>query len=322
MTAPNRAVRIEQLSKALKKFYKQVPVATDRSVLELLLYACCLEDAKSEAADEAFAKLQQTYYDWNEVRVTTVVELAEVLSSLPDPIAAASRVKKNLQSMFESRYSFDIDDMKKMNLGKAVTDLEGWGGASKFVVAFVTQHALGGHAIPIDSATLEILKLFEVITPAEYDKKQVPGIERTIPKARGPEFASLLHQFAADFHANPKSPLALSVFKDLGVSPKPKPAPPPPKPAPEPPKKSAKKAEKPVAAPAKTVASGKTKAPQRKIAPAKKAVEQKKPKPPKQAETKKNAKASPPAKQKSVKKIEKSTSHKSAPNKMSKKKPR
>jgi endonuclease III len=322
MTAPNRAVRIEQLNKSLKKFYKQVPVATDRSVLELLLYACCLEDAKSEAADEAFAKLQQTYYDWNEVRVTTVVELSEVLSSLPDPVAAAARVKKNLQSIFESRYSFDIDDMKKMNLGKAVTDLEGWGGASKFVVAFVTQHALGGHAIPIDAATLEILKLFEVITSAEYEKKQVPGIERTIPKARGPEFASLLHQFAAEFHANPKSQLALSVFKDLGVSPKPKPAPPPPKPAPEPAKKSAKKAEKPAAAPAKSEPASKTKTPQKKIAPVKKAVEQKKPKAKKPTDTKKMAKASPPAKQKSTKKPDKSNAHKTAPSKMSKKKPR
>jgi endonuclease-3 len=280
-----------------------------------------LEDAKSEAADEAFAKLQQTYYDWNEVRVTTIVELSEVLSSLPEPAAAAARVKKNLQSMFESRYSFDIDDMKKMNLGKAVTDLEAWGGASKFVVAFVTQHALGGHAIPVDTATLEILKLFEIITPGEYEKKVVPGLERTIAKAKGAEFASLLHQFAADFHANPKSQTALSVFKDLGVSPKPKPAPPPPKPAPEPVKKLAKKPEKEVAAPTKASSESKTKGAQKKIAPVKKVAEPKSVAAKKAPDPKKTTKPAA-AKPKAPKKNEKPATKKTAASKLSKKKPR
>ncbi len=87
-----------------------------------------LEDAKFEAADEAFARLQQTYFDWNEVRVTTVAELAEVLGSLPNPSAAATRIKRSLQALFEHRYSFDLDELRKANLGKTVTDMEAWHG--------------------------------------------------------------------------------------------------------------------------------------------------------------------------------------------------
>jgi hypothetical protein len=80
MSSGNRTVKYENLLKSLRKHYKPLAEPPERSVLEHLLYACCLEDARIEQADEGFAKLQQTYFDWNEVRVTTVAELAEALN--------------------------------------------------------------------------------------------------------------------------------------------------------------------------------------------------------------------------------------------------
>lgn len=54
-------------------------------MLEHLLYACCLENARFEVADEAYARLKELYFDWNEVRVTTVLELARCWSACPTP---------------------------------------------------------------------------------------------------------------------------------------------------------------------------------------------------------------------------------------------
>jgi endonuclease-3 len=113
--------------------------------------------------------------------------------------------------------------MKKANLGKATDELSAWKGVSPFILNYVSQHALGGHAIPADTMTLDCLVQAEIITEAEADKKSLPGIERAITKTKGGEFASLLHQFAVEFHQNAKSPSALSVFKDLGVTLKAKP---------------------------------------------------------------------------------------------------
>ena len=67
------------------------------------------------------AKCEQEFFDWNEVRVTTVTELSQVLSRLPDPVKAAQRLKSNLQAIFEEFYTFDLDHLKKDNLGKAST---------------------------------------------------------------------------------------------------------------------------------------------------------------------------------------------------------
>jgi endonuclease III len=216
MSNKNRGDRIQLLHKVVKKHYKPVATPEGRSVLEHIVYASCLEDARYDSADEAFHRLQESYFDWNEVRVTTVTELSEVLHNLPDPAAAAVRVKKNLQSIFETRYSFDIEDMVKMNQGKAIQELEKLGGVTKFVLAYTTQNALGGHAIPISQSIMDILLATEIVSESEAAKGLAPGLERTIAKSKGLEFSSCLHQFAVDYKSQPTSKQLKAVLKEAG----------------------------------------------------------------------------------------------------------
>ncbi len=213
MNSPNRASLISKLQKVLKKHYKPVPTP-DRTLLEHLLYASCLEGASFEQADEAFAQLQQTYFDWNEVRVTSAAELAEVFAPLPSPQAAASRIKRILQGMFDAIYEFDLEPLKKQNLGKSVKDLEKFG-ASTFGLAYVTQHGLGGHAIAADEGTFDVLVVLGIISEAEATKGLIPGIERAIPKTKGSEFFAELHQLANDFLASPSSTKMRSILTEV-----------------------------------------------------------------------------------------------------------
>ena len=217
MSTKNRGDRIQLLQKVVTKHYTPVFAPEDRSVLEHLLYACCLEDAPYDAADEAFHRLQESFFDWNEVRVTTVSELCETLHNLPDPAAAALRIKRNLQSLFETRYSFDIDDMIKMNQGKAVQELEKLAGMTKFVLAYVTQNALGGHSIPVGNSIMQILLATEIVSSTEAEKGQTPGLERTVPKTKGTAFASCLHQLALEFAKSPGSKQTKAIMKEAGA---------------------------------------------------------------------------------------------------------
>ena len=214
MSTSKRAAKLTKTHKVLQKHYKPHPVA-DRLVMEQLLYACSLEFSPGEAADEAFAKLQQTYYDWNEVRVTTVSELSEVLSGLPKPADVASHLKRTLQSVFECYYSFDLEPLRKENIGKAVKQLEKLDGISRFAMAFVTQNALGGHAIPVNDDAMETLRVLGIISDEEATEKRVPGLERAIPKSKGVEFGTLLHQLALDYGAAPFSPRVRSIMLEI-----------------------------------------------------------------------------------------------------------
>jgi len=199
----------------LKKHYTPVKPSADRSVLEQLLYAHCLENAHFDKADEGFTGLAECFYDWNEVRVSTVREVAEVLRRLPNPAVAASRIKRTLQSVFESLYSFDLQALQKQNIGKAVKLLRKYEGVTPFAVAYVTRSALGGHAIPLDEGLLQVMFALGVITEAEAKEGTVPGMERAIPKRRGIEFGSLAHQLGADYYASHHSPRVRSIVVEI-----------------------------------------------------------------------------------------------------------
>ena len=203
MSATNRTQLITKLFKVAKKHYSPIPVVSSRSVLEHMLYACCLENSLDVSADESFAKLEEQFFDWNEVRVTTTTELRESMKGLNDPAAAALLLKKTLHGVFETYYKFDIDFLKKENLRKTVQQFSKFRGVSPFVVSYAAQVALGGHYIPLDKAMLNLMMVVGIISEDEAAKGKVPGLERTIAKNKGVEFASVVHQMASAFQKSP-----------------------------------------------------------------------------------------------------------------------
>ncbi|MEX0675875.1 MAG: hypothetical protein WD063_02290 [Pirellulales bacterium] len=218
MSTPTRTALLHKLHKVLKRTYKYTPLKGEQPLLESLLFACSLENARADAARQAFEKVQGAFFDWNEIRVSTVKELSEVLVGLSEPCEAAARLKGILQSVFESDYTFELEHLKKQNIGAAVKRLRKLQGATPFGVAYATQTALGGHSIPIDKGTFGALVVLGVVSEPEAEAGVVPGMERAIPKSKGYEFGSLLHELGADFFANPFSPalreLLLSIAPD------------------------------------------------------------------------------------------------------------
>lgn len=215
MATPNRAAVLTKAHKVLKRHYAPVKATDERNVLENLLFACLLENAPYDKAEEAYAGLMEQFFDLNEVRVTTVRELSEVMKALPNPETASANLKQMLQSVFETHYSFDLEALHKQNLGKAVQQLEKYQGVSPFVVSYTVQHGLGGHSIPVDEGSLQTLVVLGAITEAEAEKKTAPGLERAIPKTKGVEFGSLLHQLGVDYYASPFSTRVRGILLEI-----------------------------------------------------------------------------------------------------------
>jgi endonuclease III len=206
MTSSHRTSRFADLYEILQRHFRSILPDPTRSVFELLIFGCCLEDAPYERAEDSFARLQQDFFDWNEVRVSTVRELSEVFYDLPEPGEAANRVKRVLQSIFEATYSFDLEGLRKQTLTQAEESLRKIDGTTPFTIAYVLQSALGGHVIPLDRSTLQVLQLLELADPEEIKQGVVAGLQRAVPKAKGVEFASLLHQLGAAYKVNPFAP--------------------------------------------------------------------------------------------------------------------
>jgi len=195
---PNRQQLVAKMHKVLKSHYKSIAPNTSRSMLEQVLFACCLENASYNVAEKALAKLSESYFDLNEIRVTTVAELAESLAELPDPSRAALSLRRVLQGVFESTYSFSLEHAKKHSIAHGIKTLEHLHGIPRFVVAYVTSTALGGHFVPLDLGAMSTLYLAGILTQQEYDAQKMVGLERFVSKKAGQEFSSLLHQFGVD----------------------------------------------------------------------------------------------------------------------------
>ena len=215
MASNNRATQINKVLKIAKKHFKSTEIPSERTLLEHLIFACCAENSLHEVANEVFATLSSDYYDWNEVRVTSLRELSEVMKRLNDARAAATRLKRVLQSVFETHYSFDLELMKKQNIGQTVKQLEKYNGTTGYTVAFVTQNALAGHAIPINLGLLESMRVVGVISDKEAKKGSVPGLERIVPKSKGAEVGTILHQLGVELHRSPYGPTIRKLLLEI-----------------------------------------------------------------------------------------------------------
>ncbi len=218
MAPVSKTKKFESLTKLLQKRFKGLPAPPERTVLEHLIYAALLENATYELADSAFAVLENYFIDWNEIRVSTVRELADTFSMLPDPAAAGERVRKSLQGVFEKTYMFDLEELRKKgkSLSQAVEFLKDIPSCTPFMVDFTIQVAFAGHTIPMDEATLRIFRLLGLTqVNKEGTLEEVPGLERAISKKDGLSFSLQLHHFAAGYFSDPESAELRTILKSI-----------------------------------------------------------------------------------------------------------
>jgi endonuclease-3 len=198
--ATNKQQQLAHLQTVLKKKTPAPPPpAADRPVLEEVLYAILREGATPEQADAAFVKLKEAFFDLNEIRVSSVPEVADAVHGLPDAGAKGQRIVEMLQEVFEELYSFDLGDIAKKGVKQAAKQLARYkSGVTDFVVAWVTQRSLGGHAVPLDHPALRVLQRLHVLDAEADELESARGtLEHFIPKAGGPEFTDRLAVFAA-----------------------------------------------------------------------------------------------------------------------------
>jgi endonuclease III len=170
-----------------------------RPVLEQFIYGICREGATAEDADKAFRNLRHRFFDWNEVRVSSIRELEEAFASMPDSELRAQRLVSFLQEVFETTFSFDLEGLHKKGLKQAAKQLSRYQAANDYVGAWVIQQALGGHAIPLDEPTLRTVKRLGLVDDDEDDAETVrASLEHLVPKARGASFVELISTVASE----------------------------------------------------------------------------------------------------------------------------
>jgi endonuclease-3 len=174
------------------------PATEDRPVLQQFIYGLCRENASPEQAERAFRYLSERFFDWNEIRVSSIRELEEAFAGMSDAEARAQRLVALLQEVFETTFSFDLDALLKKGLKQAAKQLTRYQAADEYTGAWVVQRALGGHAIPVDAPTLRCVRRLGLAEGTAESAEVRSSLEHLVPKAKGSLFTDLISTLAHD----------------------------------------------------------------------------------------------------------------------------
>src|SRR5947207_2105718 len=111
------------LNQLLSSDLADAPEPESLPVLEQFIFGLCRENATAEQAQLAYANLKTRFFDWNEVRVSSIRELEEAMAGLSDTESRAQRLVAFLQEVFEDKFSFELDGLLKKGLKQAASQL-------------------------------------------------------------------------------------------------------------------------------------------------------------------------------------------------------
>src|SRR5205807_9050595 len=122
----SKAQFLTEVHTLLKKRFKPKPDrnAGRLSVLEAVIYGICHEGSTREQANQALSRFKDDFFDWNEVRVSSLEEIQGVLTGLSDPEGRAFRLRRFLRQLFEKTYGFTLEGLTKKPLKESIKALQ------------------------------------------------------------------------------------------------------------------------------------------------------------------------------------------------------
>jgi endonuclease III len=167
----------KEFPKPKDKDYETLP----ESVTELLIVGILATNETYTRAKQAVKKIQEEMVDFNELRVTPTVELAELLEEyLHDAQRGASDLVRTLNSVFLKFDTLDLTYLKekhKNELSKLFEDIKGCPDHARSVMLLL---GFDIPTMPLDDRMVDYLVSVEALPP-EVDQSTAKGfIERQL----------------------------------------------------------------------------------------------------------------------------------------------
>lgn len=191
-----------RLLKLLKKEFGGIPKREQLPVLEAMVFAACLENSSYEAADAAFGRLRDDFFDWNEVRVSTIAELEPVFEGVYEPEWCAMRVRYLLYYVFDHQFSYDFDGIKKKSFDLANKQVSKIKHLTPFCRNYLLQKCLSSHVVPVDEKMVRTAIWLGLIPVGADENSGAELLKGFIRKADTPEFFWLLKSLSVSKHGD------------------------------------------------------------------------------------------------------------------------
>lgn len=160
-----------------------------RQLAVSIFHPCVSEDRANRALDRVLSRM----VDWNEVRVSTPVQLQAASGLSGDGVRECCKALiRALQAIYDRENRVSLDHLKRLPRREARQYLDELDGVGDYAVASVFLWSLGGHAIPLDAGVYRALQAEELVHP-EADEKTVQAfLERNVAAADAKEFSVVI----------------------------------------------------------------------------------------------------------------------------------
>lgn len=203
---------LNKLRAAEAKRAEQAGPAPAQATLELttdpivneLVRSILIEDAPAERAAQAVAGLCAVYVDGNELRVSTVDEIAAALGrTIPAPAARAVRLKETLREVYQREHTLSLARLESLPKREAAAYLSAI--TSPFAAQRTALVALGVHQLPADGRLVAALAASGILNAGGGAPEATAMLNKAIRPAEGPEAHRLLHEWAAGLSPAPRA---------------------------------------------------------------------------------------------------------------------
>jgi endonuclease III len=189
----NYSKKIQKLYRSLSRKYPKVQKVSHEKVIDAVIYAVLNAEMNEKQADSVMRKFADYFVDWNDLRVSRMEEIVEVLGKdTSATMDIASSITRILNSIFNDYNKISLESLKKIGKRPAKLALEKIEGINRYVVEYCLLTALGGHAIPLTDRMIKYLRNNELVNP-DADDQQIGGfLAKQISAKNGYEFYALL----------------------------------------------------------------------------------------------------------------------------------
>lgn len=216
----SRQKEFKKLYKKLKKRYPDDPVvlSRDRKMLEHLVFAVFLENAKREAARAAFAAMERYYIDWNEIRVSTANEIADVVDMIPDATRAGDRLRLLLQWIFDATYKFDLEELRAQGRNAVVEFLKTVPFSTAFMNDYAALFGVGEGPLPLAEGALRALRLLDFVVVSADGREIAPELDGAFEGEEALDFFFALHELGVEMLDDELRPDAMKFLRSIDAA--------------------------------------------------------------------------------------------------------
>ncbi len=190
--------RLRRLFNQVKKEGGSTALSTVDEPMEALLRGVLADYAADARAASALSRLRTAVVDLNELRVTPVSEMVEIIGAdYPLCRKAVSDLSAALNAVYNRLHHLDLSFLKKIALRSAESFLNALETINAHARATVLLRCLNGHAVPVDAAMVQLLRRSGCVEPDSTVDQAQKFLASHLRESEAAPFYVLMKRYAA-----------------------------------------------------------------------------------------------------------------------------